>query len=590
MSFNKNVNNQVKKNFSNNILAKEFIAKEYLLEELYPTARITNMGDFLCAVFQEAMDKDIMCADYEHGKANGYMTLYSPSLSRYKHYNSHENKFTTASKKLMITTDNMTEIDVTGLNQVRLSTNLHYGLKKSKRKHQKGVNKSLAYVCNIDIDFDGIYQEEDLVRLIDCFENGSILKPSIFISTGTGVHLIYRLENPINVWNNKEKQLALQALKNAICTKINSIFFAGRPFSDKISALSLDQMVRCPFSTTKIGETMDKEESMNQLVSAWDLGGSVKLEYLYSHCAQFCSRTMYYFTHKGIKELVQNTTYFERKEIYNNANDLLDVAESTLSSLIYKDKKASNPSTGFKVNKNLYLGFKKRCRNEVQVGHRYHSLCGLVSYAKKCGVSYNTLKADMEELANFWTEKDNVPVTDEDINSALTYFNMNEIITYKGEYIANHAGLAVNHCKRNGNTRVVHLSNIHNNRIKTKRNQLLASLRLLQKRGKKVQKMSIREISNETNISKSTVGRYIAEVLKLIKTNVSLSKEEVLSLRSKVREYMSLLKKQGQAYSNHLKNILSSVIEKTIKKELQVEENNPFKSPPKLIGCIKNSS
>lgn len=269
---------------------------------------------------------------------------------------------------------------------------------------------------------------------------------------------------------------------------------------------------------------------------------------------------------------------------------MLDIAENTLSSLIYKDKKASNPSTGFKVNKNLYLGFKKRCQNEVQVGHRYHSLCGLVSYAKKCGISYNTLKTDMEELAKFWTEKDNVPVTNEDINSALTYFNMNEIITYKGEYIANHAGLTVKHCKRNGNTRAIHLSNVHNSRTKTKRNQLLASLRLLQKQGKKVQKMSIREISTETNISKSTVGRYIADLLNLIKTNISLSKEEVLSLRSKVREYMSSIIKQGQAYSNYLKNILANIIEKAIKKELQMEENNPFKSPPKLIGCIKNSS
>lgn len=564
-------NEKLKKGISNEELAFQFHSKNEMINGVFPSTEFATLGDFLCSTFSEAMDKDLLCGDndYHSGKCNGMMLMYSPKASKGVFYNvkSKTRQFKRCNKKLMLTADNIYNINTTGFNGVLLSTNLHYGLKKKQKPNntigqvRTETNSSLAYICNIDIDFDDVYYAKGLGKILDLIKKGQLLKPTILVNTGSGFHFIYRLKTPIRVYNNPQLMLAFRNLKQCICDKISKAYFGKEGLID---ALSLDQNIRCPFSTTKYGETLSKEESKDYLVTAFEIGDSYTVNELAIFSDIEYRQMLPYCTYINNSETDEN--HLCPTQILKISKEETEKSFDFLKAVITKEQ--TNEYQTYEkywgVSKNVYNGWLKRCRNEVKVGHRYHSLCGAVVYAKKCGIAKAKLEENLMELATYWTERDGVAVTKADVDSALTLLSNPKIIKYKGEYIANKAGLTIKKCKRNGKTRAEHLKSISDKTgRKSKKTELFAFLSMLVKKGKKIDEMSVRELEQETGISKSTVAKYLKNCIKLLRKKLSILKAQAVSVRKEVRRSFRLKIEKLKSQIVQIKDILNIIVQNT---------------------------
>lgn len=517
------IKSNIKKNFSNQELKETYNAKNNVLNGYYQHTELTP-SQFFEEVFSEALDNDLMVGDNEYGtgKANGKIVMYSPSLSKKLHYKEKDLKYITKNKKLVLTKDNIYDLNIEGYNGVLASVNLHYGY-----TGQKG----LAYYCNFDIDLDEIYTEQDLRKLIKCFENGKILSPTIITSSGTGMHLIYRLKTPIRVFKDTYSQLYLKAIKSALCKTIEIAYGFDSKYKGRIKPLALDQMTRCVGSTTKIGEgASNLEEAKNNACKAWLIGNSYSLEEIFNYVKdnidagfyvsvekEFCVSGYYNYV------IAQDCKKDMINDIKNKKFDKVDEPRKTVKGS--KDKKY------YVVSENLYYSWLKRCKEEVKEGSRYFAMLGLASYGIKCNIPKIEVLEDLQKLQKHYNKISKEKITNEDVESALKGFSLDGKYS-KGETIARRCGLKVKHLKRNYKTQEEHLNNIRKNAgRKSKKAELSSFLSMQLKNGIDVSKMSVREIALKSNISKSTVAKYLKGLLfilvkkfKEMKTKYSLKK------------------------------------------------------------------
>ena len=513
----RNPEERIKKNYTNETLAYQEEKKNNLLMVTYPSTEL-DTTIYFAELFAEAIDQNLMMSDYEYhsGKANGKMFIYSPELSRKLHKKGQP--FTKKMKKIPLTEDGINTLEVNGYNGVLSSVNLHYGLS----------SKSLAYLCNIDIDFDGIYTEYDMQKLIELMEDGKILKPTMLVSTGTGVHLIYRLKMPVKVYKNKERQLAFRMLKSALCKKLEIAYGFNSKYKGFIKPLALDQMIRTVGSTTKIGETKNSlKEALKHTTRVWELTGSYTFEVLANYCQEYFAQAVWAQTPKKNRD-----DKFELKKSIKKSQEIIkDMIEIEANKNVklnlpvskYKTVITTRPDKVYThVNRNLYDGYKKKAMT-AHVGSRYFAMLALASCAHKCNIDEEELKDDLEKLKNFYNRKYNEPITDDDINAVLSaYHNNADLKYYKIEYFNNTCGFLTKHSKRNGKTREAHLNKL---RIlsgrKSKKSELFAFLSMELYNGKNVRNMSCREIASKSGISKSTVARFFKKIISKLTTKIN---------------------------------------------------------------------
>ena len=500
---------RIKKNFTNKELAESYIEKCNLFNVFYDGSEI-DANQFLNELFFEAAEKNILMSDDEFGtfKGNAKMLVYSPSLSRQKYFKKGDKKVVHCHKNVMITENDMSRVNFEGYNEVYTSVNLHYGTKKN----------SLAYICAIDIDVDEIYTVSDAQRVIDAIEDGSILKPTFLVNTGTGLHFVYRLKNPVYVYSRPHRIPVFQALKSAICKKIEQVLFKGSPYKGKIKPLAFDQKMRFPSTATKVGETMGRDAVKNgQIVRVWEIEDSYALGTL----AEFGREFFYEGIWANTKKCSVLSNFQKREcgdDILNSLNDLDKAQLEELkfdSKLVKKAIKTREGKTYRFVNRNLYNGWKKKCFNAL-VGTRYFAMLYLASCAIKSGVRKFELSEDLKEIQKYLNSVSDEPVTDKDVESVITAYLANPNLRYFKLTIANEiCGFETHVSKRNGRTREEHLNRLRAlTGRKTKRKELLHRLIELEAKGYKIDKMSYREIAALTGISKTTVATHLRFCIK----------------------------------------------------------------------------
>ena len=499
------IDSNIKEKYTNEELMCFYNKKNNIMNSYFPHSELST-SQFVEEVFLEALNHNLLVSDYDyesHG-ANGKLYMYSPSLSRSIYLHSDKSKYIKANTKLMLTKDNIYDLNIEGYNGVLFSTNLYYGL---------GGKDNLAYLCNLDIDLDEIYTDSDLIKLISLIENKKILKPTIITSSGTGLHLIYRLSFPIDVYYKDELKDNLRKLKTALCKTIEINYKFDKVYKGRIKPLALDQMTRCVGSTTKIGEGSScMTEALENTCKAWLVGKS--------------------YDFKEIFDYVQ-------ENLECNLEDFNTKCKSSFEKTpeIQKFFKCGNKSYIF-ATKKLYYSWLKRAM-QVKKGSRYYAMLGVASYGIKCNIKKSQIEKDLKMLQEHYNSLSTELITDDDVMSALKGYSQEHKYS-KGETIAKRCGLTVNHSKRNFKSRKEHLNSIKKlSGRKSKKEELSTFLTTLVSEGKDVSKMSVRKISSMSGISKTTVAKYFKTLLKKL---LSKTQNTINAYRTTVKRVLAYKK------------------------------------------------
>ena len=111
-------------------------------------------------------------------------------------------------------------------------------------------NAHELFAMVIDVDYVG---KQQLKNLLKQFGNGVQLRPTYLVSSGKGVHLYYFLQEPVQLYRNREKVLA--ELKEAFIRRLWNDTSSIRPDSPDITGIY--QGFRCVGSQSKLGEFLE---------------------------------------------------------------------------------------------------------------------------------------------------------------------------------------------------------------------------------------------------------------------------------------------------------------------------------------------
>lgn len=113
------------------------------------------------------------------------------------------------------------------------------------KSHTK-ENAHELFAVVVDVDYVG---KQQLKNLLKQFGNGVQLCPTYLVSSGKGVHLYYFLQEPVQLYRNREEVLA--ELKEAFIRRLWNDTSSIRPDSPDITGIY--QGFRCVGSQSKLG-------------------------------------------------------------------------------------------------------------------------------------------------------------------------------------------------------------------------------------------------------------------------------------------------------------------------------------------------
>lgn len=298
-------------------------------------------------------------------------------------------------------------------------------------KERTAVNARMAYAITVDVDrirMDG----DKPIGLMNLW-NGHIMrveripKPTAIVSSGTGIHLYYILEQPIPLFRNVAEQL--QAFKQKLTWLIWNEGIVNIKDDRDIQQEGIYQGFRMVGTITKTGSR----------AKAFLTGDKVSMEYLNSFVDEKSRVTQYAYK--------SDLTKSQAKEKYPE----------------WYSRRIENgePKGVWHVSRNLYDWWKKKIYERAKVGHRYNCIMVLVTYAMKCSmydvkknpnpVTYEELEKDCFDFLEYLeglTDDENNHFTEGDILDALQLYK-NSYVNYPREAVEYRSGIAVPANKRN---------------------------------------------------------------------------------------------------------------------------------------------
>jgi hypothetical protein len=291
-------------------------------------------------------------------------------------------------------------------------------------------NAQRMYALAIDLDGVGLYELKNLLlRFGQPAENIRTLPvPTFLVMSGTGLHVYYVFEEPIDLFPNIKLQM--KSLKYDLTFRMWD--YKSTSKKDKVQYQSIVQGFRMVGS---INPKYDVE------VKAFQIGGRVTLEYLNSYV-------------KPQNRVDVNRRFAPSKMSREQAKE--SYPEWYQRVVVEKNKRQKKWDIKGKQGFALYNWWLNRA-GEITGGHRYYYLMCLVIYACKCDVPKEKLKADMYEVFNKLKliEHDN-PLTEDDVESALEVYSK-EYYNFKITDIEYLTDLHIERNKRNGRKQKTHL-------------------------------------------------------------------------------------------------------------------------------------
>lgn len=297
----------------------------------------------------------------------------------------------------------------------------------------KLMNAQQMNALIIDLDGVGLYEIRNLFAFFNVPSDNTYAcpMPTYIIASGTGLHLYYVFDEPIDLFPNIKLQM--KSLKYALTFKV--WLYKDTSKYKKVQYQSINQGFRMVGSTNdKYGLPLRAFQT-GEKVSILDLNRYVKEQDRVDLQKRFRPSKM-------IKEQAreQFPEWYQRVVVEGNRRQKKwDIA----------GQKGHNGDE-------LYLWWLNRA-GEVRGGHRYFFLMCLVIYACKCDIPKKRLKEDMQtafvELSKVGHTN---PLTQEDITSALEIYSK-EYYNFTIADIEKLTDLRIIRNKRNYRTQRTHL-------------------------------------------------------------------------------------------------------------------------------------
>ena len=292
-------------------------------------------------------------------------------------------------------------------------------------KSRKSENARFLYALTIDLD--GVVSEKNLEVFFRQIEHGDELKavvwglpkPTYLVSSGTGIHLYYVFQKPIPMFRNIVKDL--EKLKKRLTWQAWTQ--GASVLSENVQYESLFQGFRVVGSITKTGTR----------ARAFSVGDKVTVEKLNEYVPE----------------------EFRAEQFAYKSDLTLKAAAKKYPDWYEKRIEKKQPKGTWTCKKDLYDWWIRKIYGGATQGHRYWCVMTLATYAKKCGVDYDTLAEDAISLLPFLNSVGD-EFTADDVMHALEAYS-DSYITYPIDTIVNRTDIPIQKNKRNGRTQKKHL-------------------------------------------------------------------------------------------------------------------------------------
>lgn len=253
--------------------------------------------------------------------------------------------------------------------------------------------------------------------------------PTYIVSSGTGLHLYYMLDEPIRVWPNVCE--ALRVFRNALTRRCWNQYVTD--LSDAPQLESVVQGFRMVGSMAKDGE---------QVVRAFRVGDRVSMDYM----NRFVSED----ARVPGEVLRARYTAEEARELWPEWDPE------------WRRKAAAAPETPWRVKRDLFDWWCRRVEaGEPFDGNRYWCIFVAACYAAKCpDVTYEELEAwahRVRPMLDAMTAKPDNSFTEKDVQAAIAVYGNPISVKLRRDKVAEKTQLPMPVNKRNGRKQAVHL-------------------------------------------------------------------------------------------------------------------------------------
>lgn len=344
-------------------------------------------------------------------------------------------------------------------------------------------------------DLDGVGDDELRNLLYRSGKPADLIRtmpmPTYLVASGTGLHVYYVLEEPMDLFPATKRQL--KDLKDDLTYRLWD--YGGTTKLEDVQYQSIAQTFRMVGSIN---------EKYGNRIRAFRTGAPVSLETLNEYAMKpenrvdpTCKRI------KGMTPIVEakkkwpdwyQKTVVEGKEY----SERWDIAGKVHGSDPYA----------------LYHWWIRQT-GQIKGGHRYFFMFCLVAYARKCNVPYSKLKDDMKEVFERLKTVDHIaPLTEEDMKAALNSWKK-DLFNLRLDDIEKLTALRLPRNKRNGRKQAIHLERARavqlidypggswrNKDGRPKKQQIVEEWQALHPAGRKA------DCIKETGLSKPTVYKW----------------------------------------------------------------------------------
>lgn len=312
-------------------------------------------------------------------------------------------------------------VDFVEENPMTLCSGLTYRGRTNKLEHAQQMN-ALVF----DLDGVGLKEINILFNRMDLSPDllRTVPRPTYVAMSGSGLHLYYFLDEPIDLFPNIKNQF--RELKHDLTFRIWEYRETTR--EENIQYQGINQGFRM------VGSNNNKYDLP---VKAFKTGERVSLQYLNSYC------------NDKSKMVDLNKKYFSKHTLKEAEMKFPEWYQKVVVEKNYKSKH-------WIVKRDLYDWWKTKI-TFVKGGHRYYFLMVLVIYAIKCDVPKNEVKKDLYELYETIKDIDHShALSVYDIESALDVYDPS-YHNFPIDVIIEKTGIQITKNKRNYRTQEQHL-------------------------------------------------------------------------------------------------------------------------------------
>ena len=269
-------------------------------------------------------------------------------------------------------------------------------------------------------------------------------RPTVAVSSGSGIHLYWILEHPMRMFPHIIEQY--RKLRRRLVKLCWGYGISARP--DDIEYEGPFQQFRLIGGATKYGTK----------VRAWKIGEKTTLEAINKFMPEDCRVVDEEYHSKYALKAMDETPPELRPEWWDD----------------WKKRRIDNhePRKTWDVKRAVYDWWKGKALDEVQTGHRYFAMMITAIYAVKCNIPLDELEKDIREMARYLDLHSPADgsnnITELDIRDALKAYDP-VYNTYPINSIAFLADVEIEKNRRNGQKQKYHLEDIRDKKAKMKR-------------------------------------------------------------------------------------------------------------------------